>query len=227
MTIRDGRLLSVARVAAASLLLAAGTLQAQDARLTARLDADLAQAVSRVVDSAKTAGLPSEPLIGVALEGAGRRATADQILAAVRWFADALGQAKAALGTVARDDEIVSGAGVVVAGVAPAVLRDYRSARPELSLTVPLVVLADLIARGVPADSAAAALGAALHAGVRDAQLADFRRKVEHDILRGARPSAAMTMHLKGVPGGGGAKAPSTPSTPSRPRRIIGRPGPW
>jgi hypothetical protein len=224
MTMRGGRLRSAARVAAASVLVATGALQAQDARLTVRLDPDVAQAVSRVVDSAKTAGLPSEPLIGVALEGAGRRATADQILAAVRSFADALGQAKTALGTVARDDEVVSGAGVVVAGVAPGVLRDYRSARPELSLTVPLVVLADLIARGVPADSAAAAVGAALHAGVRDAQLADFRRKVEHDILRGARPSAAMTMNLKGVRGTGEGK---TPPAPNRPRRIIGRPGPW
>ena len=54
-----------------------------------------------------------------ALEGASRRATSDRILAAVREYAAALGSARLTLGDSAASDEIVSAAGVIVAGVAP------------------------------------------------------------------------------------------------------------
>lgn len=196
--------------------------QAQDKRLTARLDPETASAVTRLADSLRGVGLPSDPLIAVALEGASRRATNDRILAAVREYAVALGSARHTLGDSAASDEIVSAAGVFVAGVAPRVVSEYRAARPSGSLTVPLVVLADLVARGVPVDTAAAALGSALRNGVRDDELAEFRRRVERDILAGAKPSTAMTIRtrdLPGIPPGGAG-----PLRPKSPR--LRRPGP-
>lgn len=208
--------------AVGTLLAAPDVADAQDRRLATRLDSATAAAVSRLADSVQAAGLPADPLIGVALEGASRRAPSDRILTAVREYAAALGAARQNLGEVAVDDEIVSAAGVVVAGVSPRVLADYRAARPTGRLTVPLVVLADLIARGIPADTAASALGAALRNGASDDQLTAFRQRVERDIAAGARPSTAMTIRRRDLPG-----TPMDGVNPIRPRSPrLRRPGP-
>jgi len=188
-------------------------IAAQDRRLAARLDSATAEAVTRLADSVRAVGLPSDPLIGVALEGATRRASSERILAAVREYAAALGVARQTLGDSAMSDEIVSAAGVLVAGVAPRVVVDYRSARPAGALTVPFVVLADLIARGIPADTAAGALGAALRSGASDDDLVEFRRRVERDIAAGARPTTAMTIRRRDLPG-----TPMEGVSPMRPK---------
>ena len=195
---------------------------AQDNRLSTRLDSATAAVVSRLADSVQAAGLPSDPLIAVAFEGASRRAPSDRIVAAVRGYAAALGSARDNLGVAAVPDEIVSAAGVIVGGVAPTMLGEYRLARPSGRLTVPLVVLADLIARGVSADTAALALGAALRNGVSDDQLAEFRRRVERDIAAGARPATAMTIRRRDLPGVAMDGVKPARQTPPRFRR----PGP-
>ena len=58
-----------------------------------------------------------------------------------------------------------------------------------------LAVLADLVAGGVPADSAAAAL-LVLAPTARDADLVEFRRAVERDIALGAPPAAATSVRV-------------------------------
>ena len=58
------------------------------------------------------------------------------------------------------------------------------------SAIVPLAVLTDLVASGVPVDSAAHAV-VALASRTRDADLIEFRRAVERDIALGAPPAAA------------------------------------
>ena len=196
---------------------------AQDRRLATRLDSVTASQVTRLVDSVRVAGLPTDPLIGVALEGATRRASAERIVGAVREYAAALGSARQALGDGAENDEIVSGAGVIVAGVTPTAVGSMRVARPTGSLTVPLVVLADLVARGVPADSAAATVADALRNGARDDELSEFRRRVERDILAGAKPTTAMSMRTRDLPSGRspGVQPPRMPNAP-RMRRPLG-----
>ena len=197
----DARRFTVAAMLASAAIAAPSMIEAQDRRLITRLDSGTAAAVTRLADSVRAAGLPSDPLIGVALEGASRRVSSDRILTAVREYAAALGTARQTLGDSAMSDEIVSAAGVLVAGVAPRVVVEYRAARPAGALTVPFVVLADLIARGIPADTAAAALGAALRNGASDDDLAEFRRRVERDIAAGARPTTAMTIRRRDLPG--------------------------
>lgn len=215
------RSLAVCAIAAVSGV-APRTVRAQDKRLSSRLEPETAAVVSRLVDSVRAVGLPSDALVGVALEGASRRATGERILAAVREYASALGTARQTLGDAAASDEIVSAAGVIVAGVAPRVVSEYRVARPSGSLTVPLVVLADLVARGVPVDTAAAALGDALRDGVGDDALSELRRRVERDILAGAKPSTAMGIRTRDLPRAQpGAGSPLRTNTPRR-----RRPGP-
>ena len=162
--------------------------QQTDPRLE-RLDAATRPAVAALVDSAGRALLPTEPLVQRALEGATKRASGELIVAAVRRFAAELGHARDALGSTASPAELSAGAAALRAGASPTVLARLRQARRE-PLTMPLAVLADLVASGVPVDSAAAAV-LALAARARDADLVEFRRAVERDIALGAPPAAA------------------------------------
>jgi hypothetical protein len=173
----------------AAMLVARGAAgQQPDPRLE-RLDAATRPAVAALVDSARRALLPTEPLVQRALEGATKRAPGDLIVAAVRRFAVELGQARDALGSTASPAELTAGAAALRAGASPTILAQLRQARRE-PLTMPLAVLADLVASGVPVDSAAAAV-LALAARARDADLVEFRRAVERDIALGAPPAAA------------------------------------
>src|SRR5205809_1814637 len=162
--------------------------QQTDPRLE-RLDAATRPPVAALVDSAGRALLPTEPLVQRALEGATKRASGELIVAAVRRFAVELGHARDALGSTASPAELSAGAAALRAGASPTVLARLRQARRE-PLTMPLAVLADLVASGVPVDSAAAAV-LALAARARDADLVEFRRAVERDIALGAPPAAA------------------------------------
>jgi len=187
----------------------------QDPRLE-RLDPDTRAAVAAVVDSAQGVGLPVEPIIQRALEGATKGASGTRIVAAVRRLAADLGTARTALGTSAAEAELEAAVAALRAGATPDVLANLRDVRRP-PLTIALSVLADLVASGVSADSAAAAV-LALAPKARDADLVEFRRAVERDIALGAPPGAATSVRLNAgaldVPG-----FTSTQGNPSTPRR--------
>ena len=184
------------------LMFASFTAVAQEARLKSALDAETFAKVSKMTDSARAESLPVDPLVGVALEGAQRRAPGVRIAGAVHDYLVALRGARAALGEDAAPAEIVSGAGVLLSGVSPDALRRIRAAGTRRPLTVPLVVLADLIARGVPRDTAARAIEAAARANARDDDYSALRRYVEQDILAGASPAAAAMLRVRSITGG-------------------------
>ncbi len=167
-----------------------------DPRL-ARLDTAARSLVAVAIDSARAAGLPTEPLVQRALEGATKDAPGTLIVSAVQRLAADLGRARAALGASATSPELEAGAAALRAGAGPAVLAQLRRSRRQ-TITVPLAVLTDLVASGVPVDSAAAAV-LALAASARDADLIDFRRAVERDIALGAAPTAATAAAAAGV----------------------------
>jgi hypothetical protein len=176
-----------------SLVLLARNAAAQDPRYE-RLDPDTRSRVSAVIDSARAVGLPTEPLIQRALEGVLKGASGDRIVAAVRRLATDLVTARDALGASASPAELEAGVAALRAGARPPVLAHLRERRHQ-SLTVALAVLADLAARGVPVDSAAAAV-LVLAPVARDADLVEFRRAVERDIALGAPPAAATSVRL-------------------------------
>ena len=124
-----------------------------------------------------------------ALEGATKQAPGDLIVAAVQRLAADLGRARDALGSTASPAELSAGAAALRAGAPPAVLTKLRRARRQ-PVTMPLAVLTDLVASGVPMDSAAAAV-LTLAARAGDADLVEFRRAVERDIALGAPPGTA------------------------------------
>jgi hypothetical protein len=211
----------VRRIAAAvalGLALAALARADTDPRLKARLDPETAAQVSQIVSQAQESGLPTEPLVAKALEGASKHAAGPRIAAAVRQYAQALAGAREALGGDSREAEIVVGAGALLAGVPADSLARLRAALPGRSLVVPLVVMADLLARRVPAGAASNAILAASRAGVRDAELLKLRARVEEDIRAGMAPGESATMRGRALlePGNGllGPEARRRPTSP-------------
>jgi hypothetical protein len=124
--------------------------RAQDARLNERLDSSTAARVQLVVDSARTAGLPSEPLVQKALEGGTLGASGDRIVAAVSTLHGQLRRAREALGGEANDAELTAAASALRAGLEPGALRRLQSLRAGKPLVVPIAVLTDLVAEGMP-----------------------------------------------------------------------------
>src|SRR5689334_19393661 len=96
------------------------------ARLENRLDARTRAAVIRVIDSAYAAGIPAEPLVSKALQGAAMRAPTDRIVKAVEQLAQRLTVARAVLGETALTSELDAGAEALQAGVSPESLAKLR-----------------------------------------------------------------------------------------------------
>lgn len=199
--------LSIALVLA--ILLGAGrpVLAQTDARLSARLDATTASRVQAAVNAAASEGLPTEPLVLKALEGASKGARAAQIVAVVGRLRSQLLESRTALGRDATAEEIVAGSATLQAGVAATKLREMRDARARGSLVTALSVLTDLLARGVPVETAANAVTDLLRTGATDAQLVAFQRGVERDIATGLPAAVAARRGAGGVP----AAVPVTP----------------
>ena len=200
-----------------AMLLVMTQVAVQDPRLE-RLDPETRSLVVSVVDSARAAGLPGEPLIQRALEGVTKGAPSPRIVAAVRRLATDLGTARGALGTQATAPELEAGVAALRAGASPQVLTKLRDARRP-PLTMALAVLADLVTSGVPVDSASAVV-LALAPRARDADLVEFRRAVERDISLGAPPGAAASVRAlnTGIRVGAADGAGAPPSRPpSRP----------
>jgi hypothetical protein len=176
--------------------------------------------VSTLVDEARGRGLPTAPLEATALEGVAHGATTDRILLAVRAQVDALARARDALAPRAAEAEIVAGASVIAAGVPADSLARLRAAGGG-SVLVPLVVMADLIARGVTAPDAAGTLIAALRARLGDPELMRLRERVADDIRAGAPPAVAVTLRMRALMQNGGAQDRSS-SWPRAPDGAAG-----
>lgn len=179
-----------------AVILVGADARAQDARLVARVPADALPAVTAALTAAEREGLPIEPLIDRALEGASKRASSPLIVRAVERLAGELRSARDALGAASTPGEITAGASALRAGATADDLAALRERRGSTSLLVPVAVLADLVAVGVPVDSAIGAV-TVLAAGFDDAQYIAFRRNVERDIGLGASPVAALGVRLE------------------------------
>jgi hypothetical protein len=166
-----------------------------------RLDASSFRAIAALVDSAKMAGLPSAPLVSKAQEGLLKRAAPPAIVSATRGLLVRLRQSRDALGYEAGAAELEAGASALRAGAAASQLAEIRAARPRQGTTVPLVVLADLISRGVPRDTAARAVQAMAAANATDAAFSALRLSIERDISAGVSPAVAAGLRYRAILG--------------------------
>lgn len=197
--IRSARGLAVVMLVGAAFAPARG----QDPRIGNRLDAPSRAALVALVDSARAQGIPIEPLMQKMYQGVAMGADGPRIVAAVRSLSVEMASAHRALGTVASADEIQAGASAVHAGV-PAVELGKMKKQSGLrrSLTLPFTVLADIISRGVPVETAAKAIRSLMGAGAKDADINTFQRNVSVDIEKGAPPAAAAETRARAMPAG-------------------------
>ena len=177
----------------------AALAQAQDARLSARLDARTAEAVNKVILSARDRGLPTEPLVQKALQGASKNAPGDRIVQAVETLARHLDDATRELEGASYLD-VVSAATALEAGATPSSLARLRAKRSDDAPLAPAcLTLAFLVGKGVQPDRAADLLGDMLAARARDTDFMTLQRLVEQDVRAGAPPLEAARVRVQGL----------------------------
>jgi len=180
-----------------------------------RFDSLTATALRSILDRAAAQGLPTAPLINRALEGAARRASGPKILAVVRVHAAALAEAREALGDRSTSQELDAGATAIGAGIDPGVLAAIRETRGPGQAITPLVVMTDLVRRGVPSLTARDAVTSIAIMPTSDEALLGLQLTVAKNAQRGPGMALdALNRYVRlTVPG---ARPPSTPATLDR-----------
>lgn len=151
-----------------------------------------------IIDSARKMGIPTARLESKALEGIAKRAIDRKILDAVRNEFRALREARAALGKTS-DDELGAAAAALRAGITATELSNLARAR-QGRLTVPLVVLVDLMSRLVPRETAYQTIFSLYRAGAGDEDFNGLWRGVERDIVSGTDPGVALINRAREIP---------------------------
>ena len=197
---------------------AASSVAAQEPDPLSRLDPTSRYAIEVMMDSAGRLGLPPEALLSKTLEGVRKGAPGPRVVQVVRRYFGNLRDARAALGTEVSLDELTAGAGALLAGVDQPSLAKLRSSRKGRSLLTPLVVLADLVSRGVPSTDATSAIIRWVQNGAADADFMGLWRGVEQDIISGAPPAAALDRRAREIPGRSppAGRLPPTATSPQR-----------
>ncbi|MEP7382057.1 MAG: hypothetical protein ABI910_10245 [Gemmatimonadota bacterium] len=208
-------------VAVSALTLSGFAWQASDPRLTNRLDRETREAVDAIIDAARKAGVPTEPLVDRALEGASKKATGRVIVAVVRGWADDLQRAREALGPASPDAEVVAGAHALRSGVKVKELERLRATKNGVRYAMALDVMSYLVNRGVPPDTISPVIVNLVLASATEDQFAKLRQDVERDISGGMAGSTAITLRGQGLErqiadataaGNGGALGSTLPS---------------
>ncbi len=165
-----------------------------------KLDTATRRIVQSLIDSARDEGLPMQPIVSKAQEGISKHVPGQRIAAVVRTVFLSLREARASLGARADRDELTAGAAALQAGISATALEDLHQVGHGKSVTVPLVVLADLVTRGVPRDTASSAILQLWMRGAGDADLLGLPRAVEQDIVSGAAPGDALLNRARTIP---------------------------
>jgi hypothetical protein len=212
--------MSCRRAYALVLVLAAlpALVGAQEARLVGRLPDAARASVDSILESARGRGLPVEPLVDRALEGAAMGAAPGIIVGAIRRLHDELILVRGAFGGSATTAELSAGVSALRAGATSDDLARLRRLRPGRTLTVAAAVLADLAAAGVPADTAVGAV-LVLARDADDADYIAFRRNVQRDIEQGASPAAALAIRMRGALAEADGLLGSATPPPPRPKQ--------
>ena len=177
-------------VAAALTAPALGAQETARERAQRTLAAPVFSDLSALAASVQAEGIPEEPLFAKALEGAAKRVPQDRLVPAVRDYAGRLGQARAALGVDAEVPLLVAGADALKRGVPANTLRSLPGDRPRSPMA--LLVLAELVESGVPAERALAIVREVMAQRARDERMLDASARVRMLIRQGMSPADAV-----------------------------------
>lgn len=182
----------------------------------ARFDSLTALSLRSFLDSAAEQGIPTRPLINKALEGAARKASGAKIMQTVRDLAVALVQAREVLGNNTPVSELVAGADALrTPGIKLDDLAAIRQTRPVGTAEIALVVLTDIVKRGVPGPAARDAVSTIAKMPGSDASLQGLQLTVAKNAVRGPGMAVdALNRYLRGAVSG--ATPSSAPATMDR-----------
>jgi hypothetical protein len=190
-------------------------------RLAKRMPKASASAIARIIATARELHLPTAPIEATANEGLARGVAPERIVAAVQSKASALASARTALGGGSSDADLVAGASALGAGIHADSLARLRLVRPQ-SAVVPLVVMADLVARGAPGTVASGAVIQATRKGANDAALFRLRESIASDIGAGAAPTDAILLRTRALSGTPAERPARASPTVEKPRLRTG-----
>lgn len=219
-----------------------GPLYAQEtARERARetLPSEVFQEVEALATEARRDGIPEELLFNKALEGAAKHVPSDRLVPAVLAYASRLGEARGAFGESGTEPLLVAGADALQRGVQVETLRRLgqeaaqeggggrEGARPS---PMAVLVLADLVESGVPADRALGVLREAMRMRVRDQDMLGISARVRQLLRQGQSPQEAADQVRRALqqgrgPGGMGPPVPPGSEPLTRERRQSGNGG--
>ncbi len=201
------------------LVMGQGALAAQEsARERARvaLSAGLFQEIDALATQAQREGIPSDPLFNKALEGVAKHVPEAQLLPAVNRYAVRLQEAHGAFGANSPGPLVVAGADALQRGVGVEDLR--RLGRGEGGGPGPspmaVLVLADLVEAGVPAERALGVLQEAMRMRTREQEMLGISAQVRQLMRQGRSPQEAADQvgrALQQGRGGGGGVGPPVP----------------
>ena len=199
------------------------TARAASGQAPQGLDSATAAAIAPIVAQARAEKLPVTPLYAKAREGQVQRVPVAKIEAAVRMLADRMRTANEALAPDASEQELHAAADAIKSGVPPETLRAMRKAGGDGSLAVPIGVLTQLIARGVPVERASMEVVSLLQKGAVARNFIALEESVRQDVLAGRRPDESLDLRLKGIipnlpQSVSGDAAGLSASSPRRPR---------
>ena len=209
-----GRLVAALALLCAASLSAVAPLHAQagashDPRLAAHFSGDALARLESVLDSARAAELPTEALVQRALEGATRRLPPERVLAAVSALAGRMRTSRALLGPKATEADLMASASALHAGIDQGTLSRLARSRGGTGVALPLIVLVDIVERGVPQDTAKRVILALSDPRVGDADFQALRQSILRDIGSGAPAGAAATTRARGLLVAHGLTAPA------------------
>jgi hypothetical protein len=176
-------------------------LLAQETDPLSRLDPNTRFTVEVIIDSARVAGVPTRPLLLKALEGSAKHADNRHIIAAVRSVFHSELDVRVALGSALDESEWTSAVSALQSGVTLEVLAKFRGDHSGKPLTRALVVMTDLIQRGVPVSEASSAIMQLWQRGAADGDFYGLWKNVEQDILSGQNPGTALQLRVREYPG--------------------------
>ena len=176
-----------------------GALSAQDvqAQLDGRVSPEVRQAVGSVAADAAARGLPVDPLVQKAIEGAAKGVPGERVIAAVRALAVRLGDAREAVrdgGVPAPSGDLVEGgADALNAGLSGRQVGDLvrASNKPPHDPALTLRVAATLAALGVPTTQAFQLVEGMISDGRSPSDLLGLPGEVQSGVARGATPAQA------------------------------------
>ena len=157
-----------------------------------RFEADAARRILEAADAAARAGAPRDMVYEKALEGLAKGVPTPRIVAAVEGFAERLARGAGLLGDRAGRADVSTAAEALGRGVPPEDVRAIAREVEPTSLSVALLVLADLVDLGAPAAEARGLLTDAVSAGMGGSDLLELEARVRGMVRRGATPEAAV-----------------------------------